>query len=52
VKKMNEVQIDENKEGEILLSQPNPCAESGHDIIILTKDQLPLVIKWLQEIAG
>lgn len=51
MKKMEAVSINQNKDGDILISQPDVYADSGEVTIILTKDQLPLVISWLQEIA-
>ena len=49
MKKIEALTIDETEEGDILLSQPDIYAESGQVSIILTKDQIPLVIDWLKE---
>ena len=44
MKKMEAVTISQNKDGDTLISQPDVYADSGDVTIILTKDQVPLVI--------
>lgn len=51
MKKMTEISIDETDDGEIFLSQPDMSSESGYSTIIITKEQLPIVISWLQEMV-
>ena len=49
MKSMNAVTVEENENGDIEISQPSIFVESGTESVIITKEQVGLVISWLQE---
>ena len=50
MKSMNAVSVEENVNGDIEISQPSPFTESGLESIIVTKEQVPIIINWLNEV--
>jgi len=50
MKSMNAVSVEENVNGDIEISQPSAFTESGLESIIVTKEQVPIIINWLNEV--
>jgi len=48
IKKMSEIEFETTKD-RVSISQANISLKSGKDVIAITKDQIDLLIKWLEE---
>lgn len=49
MKTMNAVSVEKDNDGNIIISQPDQCAESWKASVYITKDQLEIFIEWLEE---
>jgi hypothetical protein len=48
-KSMSQVDFEVDEEGTIFLTQESMCNENGYDSISFTKEQAPIIIKWIQD---
>ena len=50
MKSLNAVTVEENDNGDIEICQPSMFTDSGIESVVLTKEQTPIIISWLQEL--
>jgi len=51
-KVMHPVEVSVDKDGMVVITQPDPMHENGGEIVMLTPEQVPAIAKWLLEAAG
>jgi len=48
-KKMNQVDFEVQDNGSIILKQESAFNENGYDCVYFTKEQAPIIVKWIQD---
>lgn len=49
---MNAIIVEENEDGSIEISQPSSFTASGMESVIITKEQAPIVVKWIEDLIN